>query len=131
MRLMPSVQVGATTVVAPTCTEGGYTTYACTACEDTYNADETEAKGHDWSPATTDAPKTCKNCGITEGDKLPSVTPNPDTDSETTPDADTSVEKDHSKCEAPSVFEEILTAIINFFRKLFGLPEICVCGDEL
>ena len=120
-----------TTVVAPTCTEGGYTTYACTACEDTYNADETEAKGHDWSPATTDAPKTCKNCGITEGDKLPSVTPNPDTDSETTPDADTSVEKDRSECEAPSIIEEILTAIVNFFRNLLGLPEICVCGDEL
>ena len=32
-------------VTAPTCTEGGYTTYTC-ACGDTYVADETDALGH-------------------------------------------------------------------------------------
>ena len=32
-------------VTAPTCTEGGYTTYTC-ECGDTYVADETEATGH-------------------------------------------------------------------------------------
>ena len=36
-----------TVVTAPTCTEGGYTTYPC-ACGDTYVADETAALGHDW-----------------------------------------------------------------------------------
>ena len=30
------------------------------------------ALGHDWIAATTSAPKTCKVCGVTEGDKLPS-----------------------------------------------------------
>ena len=34
-------------VTAPTCTEGGYTTYTC-GCGDTYVADETPALGHDW-----------------------------------------------------------------------------------
>ena len=34
-------------VTAPTCTEGGYTTYTCT-CGDSYTADETPALGHDW-----------------------------------------------------------------------------------
>ncbi|MGM9523535.1 MAG: endonuclease [Faecousia sp.] len=32
-------------VTAPTCTEGGYTTYTC-KCGDSYKADETEALGH-------------------------------------------------------------------------------------
>ena len=34
-------------VTAPTCTEGGYTTYTC-ECGDTYVADETAALGHVW-----------------------------------------------------------------------------------
>ena len=35
---------------APTCTEGGYTTYTC-ACGHSYMADETAALGHDWAGA--------------------------------------------------------------------------------
>ena len=34
-------------VTAPTCTEGGYTTYTC-ECGDTYVGDEVSALGHDW-----------------------------------------------------------------------------------
>ena len=34
-------------VTAPTCTEGGYTTYTC-ACGDSYTSDETAALGHDF-----------------------------------------------------------------------------------
>ena len=44
-------------VTAPTCTEGGYTTYTCTVCGDSYVADETEALGHDWQDGS------CANCG--------------------------------------------------------------------
>ena len=33
-------------VTNPTCTEGGYTTYTCSACGDSYVADEVEALGH-------------------------------------------------------------------------------------
>ncbi len=35
-------------VTEPTCTEGGYTTYTCSACGDSYVADEVPALGHDW-----------------------------------------------------------------------------------
>ncbi|MBQ7653856.1 MAG: hypothetical protein IJS17_02155, partial [Clostridia bacterium] len=35
-------------VTAPTCTEGGYTTYSCSRCDASYVADETAALGHDW-----------------------------------------------------------------------------------
>ena len=37
------------TVVAPTCTEQGYTIYKCKNCGDTYKDDYVKAKGHDFS----------------------------------------------------------------------------------
>ena len=60
---------------APTCEERGYTTYVCLLCGDTYVAHYISAFGHTWQAATTEAPKTCKTCGATEGEKLPSQTP--------------------------------------------------------
>ena len=55
-------------VTAPTCTEGGYTTYTCSGCGDSYIADETAALGHSEEiiPAV-DA--TCTGTGLTEGRK--------------------------------------------------------------
>ncbi|MCD8314227.1 MAG: hypothetical protein LUD44_01080, partial [Firmicutes bacterium] len=62
-------------VTAPTCTDGGYTTYTCSICGDTYTADETAATGHSWDDgvvtteptATTDGVMTytCTVCGET------------------------------------------------------------------
>ena len=51
-------------VTAPTCTEGGYTTYTC-ACGDTYIADETEALGHNDGPIVVEneKPSTCTEGG--------------------------------------------------------------------
>ena len=46
-------------VTAPTCTEGGYTTYTC-ECGDSYVADETEALGHDYVDGV------CTRCGDVE-----------------------------------------------------------------
>ena len=45
-------------VTAPTCTEGGYTTYTC-ACGDSYVADETPALGHEWNGTS------CGRCDAT------------------------------------------------------------------
>jgi hypothetical protein len=85
----------------------------------------TPALGHDFADATEQAPKTCKVCGKTEGEKLPSTSP------EETPDTDTVPEKDHGECETQNLFDNILNAILNFFRSLLGLPEKCICGEEL
>ena len=63
------------TVTAPTCEAQGYTTYICVLCNDSYIADYVNALGHTWKDATTEAPKTCTECGKTEGDKLPPPTP--------------------------------------------------------
>ena len=55
-----------------TCTEAGLTDgKQCTVCLTfTVKQETVAAKGHSWTPATTEAPKTCKVCGTTEGDKL-------------------------------------------------------------
>ena len=50
----------------PTCEEEGYEKYSCVNCNDSYKNSE-RALGHDFSEATCVAPKTCANCGKTEG----------------------------------------------------------------
>lgn len=49
-----------------TCTENGEKVLTCTGCGDT-KTETIKAKGHDWKKATCTEPKTCKNCGATEG----------------------------------------------------------------
>ena len=50
----------------PTCTEAGFKVNECTRCD--YEEKTTvEALGHAWVDATCAAPKTCANCGATEG----------------------------------------------------------------
>ena len=53
-------------VTAPTCTEGGYTTYTCSSCGSSYQSDYTTALGHN---SVTDSAKaaTCTEDGLTEG----------------------------------------------------------------
>ena len=120
-------------VIEPTCTEGGYTKITCQVCGDTVTQDEVEALGHDWADATTEAPKTCKVCGETEGEPLPKPEEPTEPEDPTIPEDPTVPEdpaEDHSKCEG-NWFTNILNAIINFFRRLIGLPEKCVCGEEI
>ncbi len=64
-----------TTVVAPTCTEGGYTLHAC-ACGESYQTDETAALGHNYVRNTSDTviSYTCTRCGDTYTDHTHSYT---------------------------------------------------------
>ncbi len=48
-------------VKAPTCTEGGYTTYICSRCGYSYTSDEISALGHDYE--TSDILPTCTEGG--------------------------------------------------------------------
>ena len=61
-----------------------------------------------------EAPKTCENCGATEGEPLPNPTPAPTPDTNVTPDGE---------AEEPHWFIKLINAIIDFFRKLFGLEK--------
>ena len=58
-----------TTVVAPTCTEKGYTLHEC-SCGDSYQTDETPALGHDYRQTTSNTAVVyvCTRCGATRTD---------------------------------------------------------------
>ena len=58
-------------VIAPTCTEDGYTVYTCSRCGDTQNRDITEATGHalgEWETAADGVAPTCTLPGTTTGE---------------------------------------------------------------
>ena len=50
-------------VTKPDCVNGGYTTYTCSVCGDSYVADEVDALGHDYEAAVTKP--DCVNGGYT------------------------------------------------------------------
>lgn len=50
----------ASVVTAPDCENGGYTTYTCTACGDSYVADEVDALGHSYD---NELDVDCNGCG--------------------------------------------------------------------
>ena len=50
-------------VTSPDCTNGGYTTYTCTVCGESYTGNETEALGHSYSASVTNP--DCTNGGYT------------------------------------------------------------------
>ena len=77
-------------VTAPSCTEGGYTTYTC-SCGDSYTANETAALGHLWGDWVVTTPaqigvagvetRVCSRCEASETrsiEPLPSPEPDPD-----------------------------------------------------
>ena len=39
--------------------------------------------------------------------------------------------KDEHTCEKVSGWKSFWNAFANFFRRLFGKPEICTCGEEI
>ena len=53
------------TVTNPDCVNGGYTTYVCSVCEDTYVGDEVEANGHTFVDVTGQ-PATCREEGYSD-----------------------------------------------------------------
>lgn len=56
-------------ITAPTCTEGGYTTYTCSRCGDHYTAEETEALGHEYQDGI------CTVCGAEDPSYIPPTEP--------------------------------------------------------
>ncbi|MGN1104677.1 MAG: leucine-rich repeat domain-containing protein [Candidatus Coproplasma sp.] len=52
-----------TTVVAPTCTEQGYTLHTCTGCDDSYKDTYVNALGHNFTNYVSDGNATCEADG--------------------------------------------------------------------
>lgn len=67
-------------VTAPTCTEKGYTTYTCTAGDDSYVSDYTDALGH----ADENGDGLCDRCGTSMGTTPTPAEPETPTPSEGT-----------------------------------------------
>ncbi len=121
--------------VGATCTTDGHTgKVRCTACNEIISDGKTiPATGHNW--IAENCTRTCDRCGAvdadTSGDNPGGDTPGGNTPGDNDdPDnnGNESTVKDHSKCEAGG-FKAFLNAIANFFRRLFGGKEKCVCGD--
>ena len=53
-------------IIAPDCTNGGYTTYTCSVCGDTYTGNHVTALGHN-EVADKGYAATCTNTGLTDG----------------------------------------------------------------
>ena len=53
-------------VVAPTCTQRGYSTFTCSLCGDSYDANVIEATGHTFV-IEDEVPATCLATGMTAG----------------------------------------------------------------
>ena len=121
--------------VPPTCTQIGLTEGKhCADCGFVVVAQSTiNALGHNWLDATVTSPKTCDICGAIEGDKLPNpepTDPEDPIDPNPTPDPEPTPKKDHNECEEKASGLDIFwNAIVNFFRKLFGLAKKCICGE--
>ena len=110
------------TTVEPDCVNGGYTTYTCSACGDSYNGNETNATGHSFTDyvsnedatCTADGTKTaqCDNCTVTD----------------TVVDADT--KKDHVEGTA---VEENRKASTTLVKGGYDMVIYCAndCGTEL
>lgn len=58
------------TVVAPGCTEEGYTEHICRYCGDKRRDTFVDAAGHSWQDASCITAKTCSVCGAAEGAAL-------------------------------------------------------------
>ena len=105
-------------VPAPNCTEGGYTVHTCDSCGYSYTDTFTDPE-HQYVDGS------CVFCGKEAEQPEPEVQPEgPENDAE----AETEC-KDHSKCEAGG-FKRFFNAIANFFRRLLGFEEVCVCGER-
>lgn len=88
----PHIHSYTSSIIAPTCTENGYTSYIC-ECGDSYTDNEVAALGHSYSsmvvaPTCTEegfTTHTCSNCGDSYTDSETAVIPHNYTTSSITP----------------------------------------------
>ncbi len=132
------------TIIAPTCTEQGFTLYTCSNCDDNYKADYTEATSH----ADENQDGSCDACGeVLEQPETPTdpeeptdpeVPTDPDVPTEPTepedpeiPDEPTDDTPDCScLCHSKNGFMQFVYKLVRFFWQLFGMNMDCACGSK-
>ena len=123
-------------VAAPDCTNGGYTIYTCSACNDTYRDDETSELGHDMSDFTVVEKPTCTEKGIRISEcsrcghfitKEIAVTQHIFEDGFCTFCGKEKSENCSHLCHKDG-FIGFIWKIVQFFWKLFGMNPVCDCG---
>ena len=143
-----------TVVTVPDCINGGYTTYTCSVCDNTYIGNYTTALVHYYDvvivapTCTSDGyiTHTCVVCNdvyvenefaATGHEWKDATTESPktcekcgETEGEKLPAPE--IEANHDECEeSATAWSIFITNILNFFRRLFSLKETCYCGEEL
>ena len=108
-------------VTAPTCEDKGYTTYTC-HCGDTYVSDEVDVLGHSYVDGV------CTVCGGSDPDYVPPVdveTPTEPTEpaepTDPTDPTEPNDETEHPTSTNVNFFVALISAIIAFFKRLFGI----------
>lgn len=123
-------------VTAPDCVNGGYTTYICSACNDTYRGDETSKLGHNMSDFTVIEKPTCTEKGIKISEcsrcghcetKAIAVTEHSFEDGSCTVCGKEKSENCSHLCHKDG-FMGFIWKIVQFFWKLFGMNPVCECG---
>lgn len=84
-----------------------------------------ENKGND-QPIVPENPTTPEETTPTEPEETTPAEPE-----ETTPAPDDNVEEKEHVCEKVSGWKAFWNSIANFFRRLFGQPELCTCGEVI
>lgn len=102
-------------IIKPTCTNAGLERRDCDHCSD-YETREIAALGH----TDADSDNLCDTCK----EELKK-------DEEATPEAPEAEEKAEHTCEEVSGWKKFWNSIMNFFRRLFGKPELCTCGEVI
>ena len=101
----------------PNCTADGLERRDCDYCT-YYETKQTPALGH----TDADGNEICDVCdGLVKEDE---TTPS-------TPDNDNTDEGEEHVCGEVNGFKAFINAIINFFRRLLGQPELCSCGETI
>ena len=84
-----------------------------------------ENKGND-QPIVPENPTTPEETTPTEPEGTTPAEPE-----ETTPAPDDNVEEKEHVCEKVSGWKAFWNSVANFFRRLFGQPELCTCGEVI
>lgn len=125
-------------VTSPTCTSGGYTTYTCSVCKDTYKANETVKLGHSMGnflvveqPSCTENGieiAECLRCDYSEVKEL-SATGHNNQNGVCTECGESKSDNCSCNCHKTG-FMSFIWKILRFFYKLFGTNKVCSCGVE-